>query len=60
MCAKNIYLYSQGSILAPLVFNIFLCNLFYFLEGVAIASYADNATPYSAGKLNDLVIKENI
>ena len=48
----------QGSILDPLIFNIFLCELFCFLEGVAKAIYADNTTPYSANKTNDLVIKE--
>ena len=48
----------QGSILGPLIFNIFLCDLFYFLEGVAVASYADDTTPYTANKTNDLVIKE--
>ena len=34
----------HGSILGPLIFNIFLSDLFYFLEGVAILSYADVAT----------------
>ena len=48
----------QGSILDPLIFNIFLCDLFYFLEGVAVASYADYTTPYTGNKANDLVIKE--
>ena len=48
----------QGSILDPLICNIFLCELFYFLEGVAVASYADDATPYSVNKTKDLVIKE--
>ena len=38
----------------------FLCNLFYFLEDVAVASYADDATPYSVDKLNYFVINENI
>ena len=37
----------QGSILGPLIFNIFLCDLFYFLDGVTVASYADNNTPCS-------------
>ena len=48
----------QGSILGQLIFNIFLCDLFYFLEGVSVASYADDTTPYTANKRNDLVIKE--
>ena len=37
---------------------MFLCDLFYFFEGIAVASYADDTTPYSANKTNDLVIKE--
>ena len=47
-----------NSILGPHIFNIFLCDLFYFFEGVAVASYADDTTPYTANKTNDLVIKE--
>ena len=43
---------------APVIFNIFFCDLFYFLEGVSVASCADNTTPYTANKTNDLVIKE--
>ena len=35
-----------------------MCDLFYFLEGVAIASYAEDTTPYNANKTNDLVIRE--
>ena len=34
----------QGSILGPLLFNIHLCDLFYFLEDLDIASYADDTT----------------
>ena len=40
----------QGSILGPLLFNIHLCDLFYFLENTDIASYADDNTLYSAQK----------
>ena len=35
-----------------------VCDLFYFLVGVAFASYAGDTTPYSANKTNDLVIRE--
>ena len=38
--------------------NTILCNLLYFLEGVTVASYADDTTAYTANKTNDLVIKE--
>ena len=34
----------QGSILGPLLFNIHLCDLFYFLEDSDIASHPDDAT----------------
>ena len=55
---KILYQISQGSILDPLIFNIFLCNFFYFLEKVAVASYADDTTPYTTNKTSDLVMKE--
>ena len=47
----------QGSILGSRVFNLFLCDLFNFLQGAAVASCADNTTPYSTNKTNDLVKK---
>ena len=40
----------QGSILGPLLFNIHLCDLFYFLEDLDIASYADDAAIYTVSQ----------
>ena len=45
-----------GSMLGPLLFNIHLCDMFYFLENTDIASYADDNTLYSAQKNREAVI----
>ena len=36
----------QGLILCPLLFNIFLADLFFILNDVDIASHVDDNTPY--------------
>ena len=44
----------QGSILGPLLFNIFICDMFYFLENYELANYADDSTPYSVKRNHKL------
>ena len=40
----------QGSILGAMLFNIFLCDIFFVINNIDIARYADDNTLYSAGK----------
>ena len=40
----------QGSILRRLLFNIFLCDLFFIMSGTDFASYADDNMPYRNNK----------
>ena len=45
----------QGSILGTLLFNIHLCDLFYFPEDLDIASYSDDATKYTLNETKSLL-----
>jgi len=36
----------QGSILGPLLFNIYICDLFFDILEIDVANYADDTTPY--------------
>ena len=63
--SKILFGVPQGSILGPLLFNIFVCDLFLFLQSFDIANYADDNTPYSGNNnivdiLSNLKIQSNI
>ena len=49
----------QGSVLGLLLFKIYICNLFFFLEEENVTSYTDHTTPYSNGK-NVVTVLKNI
>ena len=46
----------QGSVLRPLLFNIHLCDLFYFLEDLDIASHADDTIIYTVKENKESII----
>ena len=48
----------QGSILGPLLFNIFLCDLFSVIEGNYFTNYADDTTPYVIGNNIEEVVSK--
>ena len=47
----------QGSILGPLLSNIFLCDLFFIMNETDFSSYADDNTPYRTADGVEEVIK---
>ena len=44
--------------LGPILFSIFLCDLFFIMDDNYFASYADNNTPYIIGNdMEDVIFK---
>ena len=48
----------QGSILCPLLFNIYICDMAFDIIEYDIANYADDSTPYTSSCSLDTVIKK--
>ena len=49
----------QGSVLGPLLFNVFLNDLFYFIKVAKLSNYADDNQLYTSD-LNPAVVEETI
>ena len=47
----------QGSMLGPLPFNIFINNIFLYIENSGLCNYADDSTLYASGESLYMIIE---
>lgn len=55
---ETYFVVPQGSIFGPLLFYMFLWDLFFTVKSVDITSYADDTTPYTCCKEIDLILEK--
>ena len=55
---RNFIRSSPGINIRTALFNIFLCDLFFIMDDISFASYADDNTPYTVGNdMEDVIFK---